>query len=58
MDKGKSPANEWTSSESDSSDSDSSKEHVLHLLKKQKRGLKEIIDEEMREKNYWKDAHV
>ena len=58
MDKGKSPANEWTGSGSGSSDSDSDYERIHYLLKKQRREFQKIIDEERREKNYWKDTYI
>ena len=58
MDRGKVKANDWTSSGSDSSDSSIDKEWILNLLQNKKWELEEIIDEERREKNYWKDAYV
>ena len=56
MDKGKSKADGWTSTESDNVDSEN--ERVLNLLRKQKWEFEDIIDEIRRGKDYWKDAYM
>jgi len=54
MDKGKGVTNEWTSSNSDHSDSDSN----IGPLKKHKVDYEAIIEELCRERDYWKNAYL